>query len=50
MILEKNNLTVQELNKFLIELIVLNVYPKISIMFDHSILGLENQFFPNKIT
>ena len=49
-ILEKNNLTVQEWNKFYIELIVLFVHPKIAIMFDHSRLGLENKFFPNKIT
>ena len=50
MILEKNNLTVQEWNKFYIELIVLYVHPKIAIMFDHSRLGLENKFFPNKLT
>ena len=30
--------------------IVLYVHPKIAIMFDHSRLGLENKFFPNKIT
>ena len=42
-------LTVQERNKFYIELIVLYVHPKIAIMLDHSRLGLENKFFPNKI-
>ena len=46
--LEKNNLTVQEWNKFYIELIVLYVHRKIAIFFDHSRLGLENKFFPNK--
>ena len=50
MISGKNNLTVQEWNKFYIELIVLYVHPKIAIMLDHSRLGLENKFFPNKIT
>ena len=40
MSLEKNNLTVQELDKFYIELMVLYVHPKIAIMFDHSRLGL----------
>ena len=50
MILEKNNLKVQEWNKFYIELIVLYVHPKIAIMFDHSRLGLENKFFRNKLT
>ena len=50
MILEKNNLKVQEWNKFYIELIVLYVHPKIAIMFDHSRLGLENKFFPNQLT
>ena len=28
----------------------LYVHPKIAIMFDHSRSGLENNFFPNKIT
>ena len=46
--LEKNNLTVQEWNKFYIELIVLYVHQKIAIFFDHSRLGQENKFFPNK--
>ena len=46
--LEKNNLTVQVWNKFYIELIVLYVHRKIAIFFDHSRLGLENKFFPNK--
>ena len=41
--LEKNNLTVQEWNKFYIELIVLYVHRKIAIFFDHSRLGLENK-------
>ena len=41
--LEKNNLTVQEWNKFYVELIVLFVHTKIAIMFDHSRLGLENK-------
>ena len=50
MILEKNNLKFQEWNKFYMELIVLYVHPKIAIMFDHSRLGLENKFFPNKLT
>ena len=50
--LEKNNLTVQEWNKFYIELIVLYmyVYRKIAIFFDHSRLSQENKFFPNKIS
>ena len=43
MILEKNNLTVQERNKFYIELLVLFVHPKVAIMFDKSRLGLENK-------
>ena len=46
--LEKNNLTVQVWNKFYIELIVLYVHRKIAIFFDHSRLGPENKFFPNK--
>ena len=46
--LEKNNLTVQEWNKFSIDLIVLYVHQKIAIFFDHSRLGPENKFFPNK--
>ena len=46
--LEKNNLTFQEWNKFYIELIVLYVHRNIAIFFDHSRLGLENKFFPNK--
>ena len=50
MILERNNLKFQEWNKFYIELIVLYVHSKIAIMFDHSRLGLENKFFPNKLT
>ena len=50
MISGKNNLTVKEWNKFYIELIVLYVHLKIAIMLDHSRLGLENKFFPNKIT
>ena len=29
--------------------IVLYVHPKIAVMFDHSRLGLENKFFPNKV-
>ena len=45
MILEKNNLTFQELNKFYIELIVFFVHPKIAIMFDHSRLGLESVLY-----
>ena len=49
-ILGKNNLTVQEKNKFYIQLIVLYVHSKIAIMFDHIRLGLGNKFFPNKIT
>ena len=39
--LEKNNLTVQEWNKFYIELIVLYGHRKIAIFFDHSRLGQE---------
>ena len=53
MILEKNNLTLQESNKpiqFFIELIVLYVHPIIAIIFDLSRYGLENKFFPKKIT
>ena len=46
--LEKKNLTVQEWNKFYIELVVLYVHRKIAIFFDHSRLGQENKFFPNK--
>ena len=46
--LEKNNLTVQEWNKFYIELIVLYVHRKIAIFFDHGRLGQENKVFPNK--
>ena len=49
-ILEKNNLTVQEWKKIYSKLIVLYVHPKITITFNHSRLGLENKFFPNKIT
>ena len=48
MVLEKNNLTVQEWNKFYTELIVLYVHLKIAIFFDHSTLGLENKFFLDK--
>ena len=44
MVLEKNDLIVQECNKFYVELIVLYVGPKIAIMFDHSRLGLKNKF------
>ena len=45
MILEKNNLTVQEWNKFYIELLnSLICTPKIAIMFDHSRLSLENKY------
>ena len=46
--LEKKNLTVQEWNKFYIELVVLYVHRKIAIFFDHCRLGQENKFFPNK--
>ena len=46
--LEKNNLLVQEWNKFYIELIVLYVHRKIAIFFDHRRLGQENKFSPNK--
>ena len=46
--LEKNNLTVQEWSKFYIELVVLYAHRKIAIFFDHSRLGQENKFFPNK--
>ena len=46
--LEKKNLTVQEWNKFYIELVVLYVHRKIAIFFDHSRLGQKNKFFPNK--
>ena len=51
--LEKNKLTLQEWNKFYIEFIkkknIINcVHRKIAIFFDHSRLGLENKFFPNK--
>ena len=38
-------------NQFYTELIVLYVHPnKIAIIFDHSRLGLDNKFFPNKKT
>ena len=48
MILEKNNLTVQEWNKFYMELIdKSDVHRKIAIFFDHSMLGLEKKFFQN---
>ena len=46
--LEKNNLTVQEWNKFYIDLIVLYVHQKIAIFFHYSRLGEENKFFPYK--
>ena len=51
MILKKKNLqTVQELNKFYIELIAFMYTRNIAIIFDQSRLGLEKKFFLNKIT
>ena len=46
----ENNLTAQEWNTFYIDVIVLYVYLKIAVIFDHSRLGLKNKFFPNKMT
>ena len=46
------NLTVQESNKSVLYqvIIVLQVHLKIAVIFDHSRLGMEDIFFPNKIT
>ena len=47
----ENNVTVEEWNKFYIELIILiYVHWKIAIVFHHCRLGLEDKFFPSKIT
>ena len=32
------------------QILRLYVHPKIAILFDHVRLGLENKFFPNKVT